>query len=304
MLGSNPDEKAEAGASNGTRKALAPADVSESESVTVPGAESVTGRLVLSIFPGLDSLGRGFELEGFCVVKGPDPMLGGDIRQFHPPAGVFAGVVGGPPCQAFSSANRNVTDQALRIGNEMLSEFCRVVSVTRPAWFICENVPGVPDLKIEGYSIQRIDLRDWECGGNQERLRHIQFGSPLGEVIRPEREETRPWFTEPTCTNSSHTVTELAKLQGIAEPILPYFSRAGAAQALANAVPLTMARALARAVTARGKPTGSDCACGCGRSVTGRQKTASDACRKRLSRARKGNHPGQSRNIELTEPLL
>jgi hypothetical protein len=28
--------------------------------------------LVLSLFPGIDLLGHGFELEGFCVVRGPD----------------------------------------------------------------------------------------------------------------------------------------------------------------------------------------------------------------------------------------
>jgi hypothetical protein len=45
--------------------------------------------LVLSLFPGIDLLGRGFEAENFCVVRGPDILWGGDIRSFHVPAGRF-----------------------------------------------------------------------------------------------------------------------------------------------------------------------------------------------------------------------
>ena len=33
--------------------------------------------LVLSLFPGIDLLGRGFEAEGFCVVRGPDLLHAG-----------------------------------------------------------------------------------------------------------------------------------------------------------------------------------------------------------------------------------
>ena len=38
--------------------------------------------LVLSIFPGIDLLGRAFENEGFCVVRGPDLLWGGDIKNY------------------------------------------------------------------------------------------------------------------------------------------------------------------------------------------------------------------------------
>jgi len=58
--------------------------------------------LVLSVFPGIDLLSRAFEEQGYCVVRGPDLLWGGDVRTFHPPPGVFEGVIGGPPCQAFS----------------------------------------------------------------------------------------------------------------------------------------------------------------------------------------------------------
>ena len=47
------------------------------------------GSLVLALFPGIGLLDRVFEGEGFCVVRGPDVLWGGDIRRFHPSAGVF-----------------------------------------------------------------------------------------------------------------------------------------------------------------------------------------------------------------------
>jgi hypothetical protein len=39
--------------------------------------------LLLSLFPGIDLLGRGFELEGFNVVRGPDPIFGGARTPFQ-----------------------------------------------------------------------------------------------------------------------------------------------------------------------------------------------------------------------------
>lgn len=53
--------------------------------------------VVLSLFPGIGLMDRGFEEEGFCVVRGPDILWGGDIRRFRVPAGLFDGINGGPP---------------------------------------------------------------------------------------------------------------------------------------------------------------------------------------------------------------
>jgi len=39
--------------------------------------------LVLSLFPGADFLGRGFESLGFSVVRGPDTLLDLYIEDFH-----------------------------------------------------------------------------------------------------------------------------------------------------------------------------------------------------------------------------
>ena len=136
--------------------------------------------LVLSIFPGIDLLGRGLEMEGFCIVRGPDLIFGGDIRDFTPPPGRFDGVIGGPPCQDFSSLRRNAPTGN---GLAMLAEFVRCVEAAQPDWFLMENVPGVPDIAPAGYRVQRFDLRANECGLRQQRLRHFQFGSASGEVL-------------------------------------------------------------------------------------------------------------------------
>ncbi len=68
--------------------------------------------LVLSLFPGVDLLGRAFSAAGYTVVAGPDPIVGGDIRDFAGVIGRFDGVIGGPPCQGFSAANTQRTNKS------------------------------------------------------------------------------------------------------------------------------------------------------------------------------------------------
>ena len=86
-----------------------------------------------------------FEMEGFCVVRGPDVLWGGDIRRFHPPAGKFDGVIGGPPCQAFSRLAHMVRQNGYepKFGN-LIPEFERVVEAAMPNWWLMETVPDAP----------------------------------------------------------------------------------------------------------------------------------------------------------------
>lgn len=119
--------------------------------------------LILSLFPGIGLLDRGFEDSRFCVVRGPDLIFGGDIKRFHVYPGKFDGIIGGPPCQDFSKARRDVPTGE---GLELIDEFKRVVLQARPSWWLAENVPGVPDIKIDDYSWQRLDLYASEFGHN------------------------------------------------------------------------------------------------------------------------------------------
>ncbi len=255
-------------------------------------ATSQAGGLVLSLFPGIGLLDRGFEAEGFCVVRGPDLIFGGDVREFHPPVGHFAGVIGGPPCPDFSRARRS---QPTGYGVAMLREFLRVVAAAQPQWWLMENVPCVPDVALAPYHVQRLDMDARECGLSQSRLRHFQFGCFDASQLAPERGPvTATGESQPTCMATEgrragrRGWAEFCSLQGLPPLSLPSFTVAAKYAAVGNGVPLPMARAIARAVTARGvTPAQSLCECGCGRALRSGQSLATAACRQRASRARR-----------------
>jgi DNA (cytosine-5)-methyltransferase 1 len=138
---------------------------------------SEPGPLVLSLFPGIGLLDRAFEQEGFCVVRGPDVIWGGDIRTFHPPAGVFAGVIGGPPCQSFSPlANMGRAQGRQPVFGNLIPEYERCVSECEPQWYIMENVRDAPEPCVDGYSQHGQLLNNRWLGEEQNRLRRITFG--------------------------------------------------------------------------------------------------------------------------------
>ena len=253
-------------------------------------------QLLLSVFPGIDLLGRGFEAEGFSVVRGPDLIYGQDIRAFHVPPARFDGIIAGSPCQDFSAARRTAPTG---YGAAMLAEFARVVGEGMPGWFLLEQVPRAPTVQIAGYIVQRFDLNARECGMRQNRLRHFQFGSRRGLVIVPERRAPvgRP---APICLASEGTKTtrrtwaDFCELQGLPRDFkLPGMTVKAMYAAVGNGVPVQMARTVARAI--RDATSGGNqrrltdvrlCRCGCGRILEGKQRAATAACRKRLERAR------------------
>lgn len=242
--------------------------------------------LILSIFPGIDLLGRGFEEEGFCIVRGPDLIWGGDVRAFHPPAGKFDGVIGGPPCPDFSRGRNG--REPTGYGLEMLTEYRRIVEEARPDWWLLENVERTPDNPIPGYTFQRLDLWAHEFGMTQRRLRHIQFGDRHERTLLLDRQVRRRGNT-PTITASDQTTpwVEFVTAQGLpADFELPTFTNGAARRAVGNGVPLPMARALARAIKRLGQNNAKPCACGCGRPVSDRATYARGACRTRAHRRR------------------
>lgn len=269
-----------------------------------PALSSVTpaeSRLVLSLFPGVGLLDRGFEAAGFCVVRGPDLLLGQRIENFHAPASHFSGVIGGPPCQDFSRARRR---PPTGVGKKMILEFARVVTEAGPDWWLMENVPGVPDVHIPGYSVQRFNLYAVEFGSTQMRNRAFQFGSRSGEQLCIGRgTQSHPGRRAKTvCAKDGRmNFTRLKKLQGLpADFDLPGLSRTAKIRAVGNGVPLCMAAAVATAIRDRGvtarwlRVCGLNlCACRCGRLIDGRQVTATPACRKRIERSRRGLTPGR-----------
>ncbi len=152
--------------------------------------------LVLSIFPGGGLLDHAFALEGFTVVRGPDPLWGGDVRTFNPPAGRFDGIIGGDPCQSHSALANLVRANGFEpIFPDLTPEYERVVNEARPAWFLRENVPKAPDIKPEGYDVRSFmldnsTLDDGTGWGNEQmRKRRFWFGVRDGECP-----ELRRWI--------------------------------------------------------------------------------------------------------------
>ena len=145
--------------------------------------------LVLSLFPGIGLFDRAFESEGFCVVRGPDILWGGDVREFHPPAGRFDGIIGGPPCQAFSSMVHIVRHRygEEAVADNLIPEFERVVAEAQPAWFVMENVPAAPEPVIPGYYTRSVKLNNRWFGSEQERKRRFTFGLLARPVPDPWR---------------------------------------------------------------------------------------------------------------------
>ncbi len=251
---------------------------------------SGVSQLILSLFPGADLLGKGFESVGYCVVRGPDLVWGGDVREFHPPPGKFTGIIGGPPCQDFSAARREAPTGN---GLAMLAEFVRIVTAAAPEWFLMENTPRVPSITVPGYGVQRFNLNAAECGGKQRRLRTFQFGSRDSSIVVPDRGVTPPDLA-PTCLASEASRpgrrgwAEFCALQGLPPTFdLPGLSVAAKYRAVGNGVPVYMAAVIARAISRRGESQSVRvCACHCGRPITGKQIAATPACRKRLERSR------------------
>lgn len=133
--------------------------------------------LVLSLFPGIGLLDMAFEEAGFCVVRGPDLLWGGDIRTFSPPSGRFDGVIGGPPCQAFSRLRHIVEAKGLKLKPNLIPEFVRCIEEAQPAWWVMENVLDAPVPMPNGYRGASEVVCDGWCGGETQRTRRISFGS-------------------------------------------------------------------------------------------------------------------------------
>jgi DNA (cytosine-5)-methyltransferase 1 len=237
-------------------------------------------------------LDRGFEQTGFCVVRGPDLIFGGDIKKFSVPDGHFSGVIGGPPCQKFSLANRN---RDVAGGMELVNEFLRVVNEAAPEWALMENVPGSPHVTVPGLVTQLFTLDASHVGSEQHRLRKFHFFHKAGTPELVIGRDVPGCDPAPACMasegrrNGRRSWSEFCRLQGLPDGFdLPGFTVQEKYRAVGNGVPFPMALALATAIRNRDRRVTPHrvCECGCGQFVTGRARLASVSCRKRMQRSR------------------
>jgi len=280
-------------------------------------------QLTLSLFTGAGLFDKAFREEGFCVVSAGDIIYGQDIREFKGVPNRFDGLIAGTPCQDFSGLKREKTDYSMK----MVNEFIRVVNETQPRWWLLENVVGVPDVQIDGYNWQRLDINQgWY--DNTSRLRNIQFGSKEGLHLDIPRGEMKEIYSKCALASDDRSFKELCTIQGLDEDFnLPDFTVAGKKKMVGNGVPLSIGRVLAKEVARvtgrtekyvtspgdksvidrhRSPVTDRDnkgvmqqhsicvtdqdvkrCPCGCKRPLTGRKTYYDASCRQRAFRRRK-----------------
>jgi DNA (cytosine-5)-methyltransferase 1 len=136
-----------------------------SEEFVIPRRESIDSSLipVMDLFCGVGGFSRGFELTGkFQVTTGVDllPDRVATFSENHASATAFCGdirklrldsleapkpevLIGGPPCQGFSSIRpfRTLTEGDHR--NNLFEYFALFVDKIKPNWFVFENVVGL-----------------------------------------------------------------------------------------------------------------------------------------------------------------
>lgn len=103
-------------------------------------------------------------------------------------------VVGGPPCQGFSTVGKRDREDPR---NVLVREFAQVVRTLRPVGFVVENVVGLRDMRFvdevcrlferDGYTVTPMVLRAADFGVPQLRHRIFFIGSRLGlHFVKPE----------------------------------------------------------------------------------------------------------------------
>lgn len=156
----------------------------------------------VDLFSGCGGLSLGLSNAGFDVVAAFDhwkeacavyeanfdhPIFNVDLgnvedmemfRQWKPDI-----IVGGPPCQDFSSAGKRNEDGGRA---DLTLAYANIISEVRPAWFVMENVQQITKSRIlplakaifkaAGYGTSQVVLDASLCGVPQTRKRFIMIG--------------------------------------------------------------------------------------------------------------------------------
>ena len=184
---------------------------------------------IIDLFSGVGGLSQGFEWNGFEPVVAIDFWddaiktynhnrkdkvgISMDVTQFNDELlpnilkeHKIDGIIGGPPCQGFSTARlSNATEKIGKINesrNHLYLEFFRTVNIIRPKFFLIENVRGlvsankgafVKDIIKRfggiGYNVSYKILNASDYGVPQNRQRVFFVGLLEGEFEFPEKFE-------------------------------------------------------------------------------------------------------------------
>lgn len=165
----------------------------------------------VALFCGAGGLSLGFKRAGFDVSFATDinhhalesyannfpntTVVEGDIRELSTsnlPDSVDI-LLGGPPCQGFSSAGPQFWDDPR---NKLLTEYVRILDTLKPKWFFMENVEGlltawkgqyicesVKAMLSLGYNVTLEKLYAHAYGIPQRRKRVVLVGNRLGHIF-------------------------------------------------------------------------------------------------------------------------
>jgi DNA (cytosine-5)-methyltransferase 1 len=171
-------------------------------------------------------------------------------------------VIGGPPCQRFTPLARLAVSRGQQLADDLTPEFERIVFEAQPRWWVMENVPEAPIPEVAGYVSWPILVNNRTmCGGVQERVRRITFGTHEGlrfgmtyfrAPVPEERERTvtgARMLPRQAKRTSGEAFEAHKRLQGLPVDFdLPGMTASGKLKAIGNGVPFPTAYAVARAV--------------------------------------------------------
>jgi len=139
---------------------------------------------VVDLFCGCGGLSQGFQEAGFEIVAAMDNDISDVsktitiIKKYGPDM-----IIGGPPCQDFSSAGKR--DESLGRAN-LTDSFSEIIIKYKPTWFVMENVERIKSSQTltkvikrfskENYHLSAIILDASYCGVPQLRKRFFLIG--------------------------------------------------------------------------------------------------------------------------------
>jgi len=162
---------------------------------------------VVDLFCGCGGLSLGFIEAGFDLVAAFDnwddaitvyhnnfehPVFKQDLSDVEDSAKKVSAyhpdmIIGGPPCQDFSSAGKRDENNGR---GDLTVDYAHIIEKVRPEWFVMENVDrilkttklkeAISIYKSCGYGLTKIVLNASRCGVPQRRKRFIMIGH-LGE---------------------------------------------------------------------------------------------------------------------------